>query len=75
MSSDICVYSSTGSYTITATGSGSGAPGAYIITSNGNDVIYSVIWNAGGATHLANTGSTLTTGAASPAGRPAPGRR
>lgn len=58
--SNVCVYSSTGSYKVTATGSGSGS--AFTIASGGNNIPYSVVWNAGGAGGLASTGTTLTAG-------------
>lgn len=55
-----CIYSSTGSYKVTATGSGS--LGAFTIASGMNTIPYSVVWNAGGAGNLASTGSSLNTG-------------
>ena len=55
--SNACVYSSTGNYKVTATGSG--IAGLFTIASGANLLPYSVTWNAGGAGNLANTGSTL----------------
>ena len=55
--SNACIYSSTGNYKVTATGSG--AAGIFTIASGANLLPYSVTWNAGGAGNLANTGSTL----------------
>ncbi len=55
--SNVCVYSSTQSYKVTATGSGV----ANIFTlANGSDLIaYSVTWNSGGAGNIGNTGTAL----------------
>ncbi len=58
--SNVCIYSSTGSYKVTATGSGGG--NAFTIASGGNTIPYSVTWNSGGAGNLASTGTALTTG-------------
>lgn len=55
--SDVCIYSSTGSYKVTATGSG--LANAFTIASGLNTIAYSVTWNSGGAGNLANTGTTL----------------
>ena len=63
LTSNVCVYSSTGSYTVAATGSGTS--GAFTLGSGGNTVAYSVTWNSGGAGSLANTGAVLTASAAS----------
>jgi hypothetical protein len=60
LSSNICIYSSTGNYKITATGNG--ASNAFTIASGSNTIPYSVTWNAGGAGNLANTGTSLTAG-------------
>lgn len=57
--SNACIYSSTGSYKVTATGSGSG--NAFTVASGANTVPYTVTWNAGGTGNLANTGTSLTT--------------
>ncbi len=57
--SNVCIYSSTGNYKVTATGSGSS--NAYTIASGSNTMPYSVVWNAGGAGSLASTGTSLTT--------------
>ncbi len=58
LSSDVCVYSTTGSYTVRATGSGTGS--AFTIASGSNLLAYTVTWNAGGAGGLSNTGTALT---------------
>ena len=50
--SNVCIYSSTGGYKVTATGSGSS--NAYTIASGSNTMPYSVAWNAGGAGSLAS---------------------
>ncbi|MGE0754245.1 MAG: hypothetical protein AB7L92_03695 [Alphaproteobacteria bacterium] len=63
LTSDVCIYSSTGSYTVRATGSG--AANAFTISSGANAIIYGVVWNSGGAGNLANTGATLVTNIAS----------
>ena len=60
LSTNVCVYSSTGNYKVTATGSG--LVGAYTINSGLNFIPYSVTWNAGGAGSLASTGTSLTAG-------------
>ncbi len=57
--SNVCIYSSTGSYKVTATGSGSS--NAFTIASGSNTMPYSVVWNSGGVGSLANTGTALTT--------------
>lgn len=57
LTSDVCVYSTTGSYTVRATGSG--IANAYTIASGLNLIPYSVTWNAGGAGALSNTGTAL----------------
>ena len=57
--SNACIYSSTGSYKVTATGSGSA--NAFTVASGANTVPYTVTWNAGGAGNLANTGTSLST--------------
>ncbi len=57
--SNVCVYSSTGSYKVTATGSG--LVNAFTIASGLNLIAYTVTWNSGGAGNLANTGTALTT--------------
>lgn len=57
LSSDICVYSSTGSYKVTATGSG--LLNAFTLGSGLNILPYAVTWNSGGAGNLASTGATL----------------
>ena len=59
LSSNVCVYSSTGSYKVTATGSGAGS--AFSITSGSGTIPYSVTWNSGGAGGLANSGTSLVT--------------
>ncbi len=59
LSSNVCVYSSTGNYKVTATGSG--LANIFTIASGLNLIPYSVVWNAGGAGALANTGTSLTT--------------
>jgi len=56
--SNVCIYSSTGNYKVTATGSG--LLGAFTIASGLNSMPYSVTWNAGGTGNLANTGTTLS---------------
>ncbi len=57
--SNVCIYSSTGNYQITATGSG--LAGIFTISSGVLAVIpYSVTWNAGGAGSLASSGTALT---------------
>jgi hypothetical protein len=59
--SNACIYSSTGNYQVTATGSG--LLGAYTISSGILTAIpYTVAWNAGGAGSLASTGTALTAG-------------
>ncbi len=55
--SDICVYSSTGSYTVTA--SGTGLANIFTINSGSNVLPYTVTWNAGGAGAIGNTGALL----------------
>ncbi len=55
--SNICVYSSTGSYKVTATGSGAG--NAFTLSSGGNDIPYSVTWNSNGTGALDNNGTPL----------------
>lgn len=57
--SNVCVYSSTGSYKVTATGSG--LLNIFTINSGLNLIPYTVTWNAGGAGNLANTGTSLIT--------------
>jgi hypothetical protein len=57
LTSNICVYSSTGSYKVTATGSG--LLNAFSISSGLNFIPYSVTWNSGGAGAINNTGTTL----------------
>ncbi len=57
--SNACIYSSTGNYKVTATGSGTSS--AFTIASGSNSIPYSVAWNAGGAGSLASTGTSLTT--------------
>lgn len=54
---NVCVYSSTGNYKVTATGSG--LLNAFSINSGLNFIPYSVTWNSGGAGNLASTGATL----------------
>jgi len=57
--SNVCVYSSTGSYKVTATGSGSG--NAFSIASGSNTIPYTVTWNnAGAGGGLSNSGTGLT---------------
>jgi len=56
--SNACIYSSTGSYKVTATGSG--VANIFTISSGLNTIPYTVTWNAGGAGSLANTGTALT---------------
>ncbi len=63
--SNVCIYSSTGNYKVTATGSGTS--NAFTIASGTNTIPYSVTWNSGGAGGLANTGTTLTSGVQSAA--------
>lgn len=60
LTSNVCIYSSTGSYKVTATGSG--VANAFTLQSGGNTLIYSVTWNSGGVGNLANTGSLLLSG-------------
>jgi len=60
LTDNVCVYSSTGSYKVTATGSG--ASNAFSLASGSNNLPYTVTWNAGGAGALANTGTSLTAG-------------
>lgn len=60
LTSNVCVYSSTGTYKVTATGSG--LLGIYTIGSGLNLIPYTVKWNAGGAGNLADTGTNLTAG-------------
>lgn len=55
--SNACIYSSTGSYKVTATGSG--LANIFTINSGLNIIPYSVSWNAGGAGNLASSGTTL----------------
>jgi hypothetical protein len=57
LTSNICVYSSTGNYKVTATGSG--LANIFTINSGLNLIAYSVTWNSGGAGSLANTGTSL----------------
>ena len=64
LTSNVCVYSSTGNYRITATGSG--LANIFTLGSGLNLLAYSVTWNAGGAGALGNTGTTLLPGIASP---------
>lgn len=63
LTSNVCIYSTTGSYTVRATGSGAG--NIFTINSGSNLLAYSVTWNDGGATHLANTGTLLAPGVTS----------
>ena len=58
LTSNVCVYSSTGNYKITATGSG--LANLFTLSSGLNLMPYSVSWNAGGVGNLANTGSGLS---------------
>ncbi len=58
--SDVCIYSSTGSYKVTA--SGSGLLGIFTINSGLNLIAYSVSWNDGGVGNLSNSGSSLLAG-------------
>lgn len=60
LNSNVCVYSSTGSYKVTA--SGSGIANLFTLASGSNLLAYTVTWNAGGAGNLANTGTALLTG-------------
>lgn len=55
--SNVCIYTSTGNYRVTATGSGIG--GLFTIASNSHLLPYSVLWNAGGPGSLDNTGIEL----------------
>lgn len=55
----ICVWSSTGGYSLTATGSGAG--GAFTLASGGNTVAYAVEWAQTGG---ASSGTAVTTGSA-----------
>ncbi len=55
--SNACIYSSTGSYKVTASGSGTG--NAFTIASGANTIAYSVTWNAGGQGNLASSGTSL----------------
>ena len=57
--SNACIYSSTGSYKVTATGNGAG--NAFNVASGSNVLPYTVTWNAGGQGNLANTGTSLVT--------------
>ena len=57
--SDVCIYSSTGSYKVTATGNG--LAGAFSIASGSNVLPYSVKWNSAGANNLDDTGTSLNT--------------
>lgn len=57
--SNACIYSSTGNYKVTATGSG--LANLFTISSGLNLIPYTVTWNAGGAGGLSNTGTALTT--------------
>lgn len=57
LQSNVCVYSSTGSYKVTATGSG--IANAFTVASGMNLIPYTVTWNAGGAGNLASTGTSL----------------
>lgn len=57
MTSNVCVYSSTGNYTVTATGSG--ALSIFTLASGLNTVPYTVTWNSGGAGAIGNTGTLL----------------
>lgn len=59
LTSNACIYSSTGSYKVTA--SGSGPMAAFSIASGVNTIPYTVAWNAGGAGALLNTGTALNT--------------
>jgi len=62
--SNICVYSSTGSYKVTATGSGSGND--FTIASDSSTIPYTVTWNSAGAGGgLDNSGTALNAGAES----------
>ena len=55
--SNVCIYSSTGSYKVTA--SGDGLLNAFTIGTGLNLIPYSVKWNSAGAGSLDNTGSSL----------------
>ncbi len=55
--SNVCIYSSTGSYKVTATGSG--LANIFTVASGLNIMPYSVVWNSSGAGALANSGATL----------------
>lgn len=57
LQSNVCVYSSTGNYKVTATGSG--LLNAFTIGSGLNLIPYTVTWNSGGAGNLASTGASL----------------
>jgi hypothetical protein len=55
--SNACIYSSTGSYKVTATGSG--LANIFTLSSGLNVLPYTVAWNSGGAGNLASTGTSL----------------
>ncbi len=57
--SNLCIYSSTGNYKVTATGSGTS--NAFTISNGTSTIPYSVVWNSGPAGSLASTGTSLTT--------------
>lgn len=59
LTSNVCIYSSTGSYRVTATGSGLG--NLFTLSSGLNVLPYSVTWNAAGAGALTNTGTAMLT--------------
>jgi len=58
---DLCVYSDTGSYDVTVTGSGSGS--SFTINSGSNAISYSVYWNdtsgTSGSVQITTPGSPL----------------
>ena len=59
LSTTACVYSTGGSYTVKATGSG--GSNAFTLASGANTIPYTIVWNSGGVGALGTTGMGLTT--------------
>lgn len=57
--SNVCIYSSTGGYKVTATGD---TLGLFTIASGLNTILYTVEWNDGGPSSLSDSGTALLPG-------------
>ena len=67
-SSDVCIYSATGSYSIAAIGSRA-ADGNFVMSNGAQALAYNVVWNDGGAGHLSDNGVALKPGVPSTLGK------